>query len=115
MSCTTSPRHHSARCCSGCAPRRRGGGGCCYGAVMAARGGVLLLRVGDAGAGLRFHFTQWVDQAVMLTRGQGLVALHCRSIEQWRGLLGECGFHSRAEPMSHGTPFANVLLIALAI
>jgi len=43
------------------------------------------------------------------------VALHCRSIEQWRELLRECRFDSRAEPMSHGTPFANVLLIALAI
>jgi hypothetical protein len=51
----------------------------------------------------------------MLTRGQGLVALHCRSIEQWRQLLRDCGFDTRAEPMSHGTPFANVLLIALAI
>jgi SAM-dependent methyltransferase len=79
------------------------------------RGGLLLLRVGDAGAGLRFRFTRWVDQAVMLTRGQGLVALHCRSIEQWRQLLRDCGFDTRAEPMSHGTPFANVLLIALAI
>ena len=78
-------------------------------------GGLLLLRVGDADGGLRFHFTQWVDKAVLLTRGRGRVALHCRSIEQWRGLLCECGFDTRAEPMSHGTPFANVLLIALAI
>ena len=79
------------------------------------RGGLLLLRVGDADAGLRFHFTEWLDKAVMLTRGQGLVALHCRSVEQWRQLLCDCGFDTRAEPMSHGTPFANVLLIALAI
>jgi SAM-dependent methyltransferase len=79
------------------------------------RGGLLLLRVGDADAGLRFHFTRWVDQVVMLARGQGLVDLHCRSIEQWRQLLRDCGFDTRAEPMSHGTPFANVLLIALAI
>jgi SAM-dependent methyltransferase len=79
-------------------------------------GGLLLLRVGDADAGLRFHFTQWVDKAILLMRGRGRVALHCRSIEQWRQLLRECGFdNSRAEPMSHGTPFANVLLIALAI
>jgi len=79
------------------------------------RGGLLLLRVGDAGGGLRFHFTRWVDQSVMLTRGDDLGTLHYRSIAQWRQLLGECGFDSRAEPMSHGTPFANVLLIALAI
>jgi SAM-dependent methyltransferase len=79
------------------------------------RGGLLLLRVGDADAGLRFHFAQWVDKAVMLAHGHGRVDLHCRSIAQWRALLGECGFDTRAEPMSHGTPFANVLLIALAI
>jgi SAM-dependent methyltransferase len=79
------------------------------------RGGLLLLRVGDADAGLRFHFAQWVDKAVMLAHGHGRVDLHCRSIAQWRALLSECGFDTRAEPMSHGTPFANVLLIALAI
>jgi len=78
-------------------------------------GGLLLLRVSDASAGLRFRFTKWVDQAILLMRGHGRVGLHCRSIEQWRQLLSECGFDSRAEPMSHGTPFANVLLIALAI
>jgi SAM-dependent methyltransferase len=78
-------------------------------------GGLLLLRVGDAGGGLRFRCSQWVDKAILLMRGRGWVALHCRSIEQWRGLLRECGFYSRAEPMSHGTPFANVLLIALAV
>jgi SAM-dependent methyltransferase len=78
-------------------------------------GGLLLLRVGDADGGLRFHFTQWVDKAVLLARGRGRVALHCRSIEEWRGLLRECGFDSRVEPMSHDTPFANVVLIALAI
>lgn len=79
------------------------------------RGGLLLLRVSDADAGLRFRFTQWVDQVVMLARGDRPLTLHCRSIKQWRELLRECGFHSRAEPMSHGTPFANVLLIALAV
>jgi SAM-dependent methyltransferase len=78
-------------------------------------GGLLLLRVSDASGGLRFRFTQWVDQAMLLMRGYGRVDLHCRSIEKWRQLLGEYGFDTRAEPMSHGTPFANVLLIALAI
>jgi SAM-dependent methyltransferase len=77
-------------------------------------GGLLLLRVGDADGGLRFRFAQWVDQVIMVARGHRPAALHCRSIEQWRELLCECGFDSRAEPMSHGTPFANVLLIAHA-
>jgi len=77
-------------------------------------GGLLLLRVGDAGGGVRLRFTLWVDKLMLLARGQRALTLHCRSIEQWRELLHQCGFDSRAEPMSHGTPFANVLLIALA-
>jgi SAM-dependent methyltransferase len=76
--------------------------------------GLLLLRVGDAGSGLRFRYTQWVDLVVMLARGHSLVTLHCRKIEQWRALLQECGFDLEAMPMSRGTPFANVLLLAHA-
>src|ERR1700682_3581142 len=74
--------------------------------------GLLLLRVGDAGGGLRFRYGQWLDKGVMLLRGHGFVAQHCRSVAQWRALLRECGFDSKATPMSQGTPFANVLLIA---
>jgi SAM-dependent methyltransferase len=79
------------------------------------RGGVLLLRVGDAAAGLRFRFTFLVDRLVLLARGRGLARLHCHGVAEWRALLRECGFDSRAEPMSDGTPFANVLLVARAI
>ena len=75
-------------------------------------GGLLLLRVGDASAGLRFRYSQWVDKAVMLIRGHSLVTTHCRSIPQWRDLLQDCGFEVQAAPMSEGTPFANVLLMA---
>ena len=76
--------------------------------------GLLLLRVGDAGAGLRFRYGQWSDKLVMLLRGHSIVTQHCRSTVEWRVLLKECGFDSEAKPMSHGTPFANVLLIAHA-
>src|SRR5260221_2833930 len=76
--------------------------------------GLLLLRVGDAGGGLRFRYGQWSDKLVMLLRGHSIVAQHCRSVAQWRALLRECGFDSEAKPMSQGTPFANVLLIAHA-
>jgi SAM-dependent methyltransferase len=76
--------------------------------------GLLLLRVGDAGGGLRFHYGQWSDRLVMLLRGHAIAAQHCRSLAQWRTVLRECGFDSEAKPMSHGTPFANVLLIAHA-
>jgi SAM-dependent methyltransferase len=76
--------------------------------------GLLLLRVGDAAGGLRFRYGQWSDRLVMLLRGHAWVALHCRSVTQWRILLRDCGFDSEAKPMSRGTPFANVLLIAHA-
>jgi SAM-dependent methyltransferase len=77
--------------------------------------GLLLLRIGDAGAGLRFRYGQWSDRLVMLLRGHSLVTQHCRSVAQWRAVLRECGFDSEAKPMSQGTPFANVLLIAHAM
>ena len=76
--------------------------------------GLLLLRVGDASGGLRFRYGQWSDRLVMLLRGHAPAPQHCRSITQWRALLRECGFDSEVKPMSQGTPFANVLLIAHA-
>jgi cyclopropane fatty-acyl-phospholipid synthase-like methyltransferase len=77
-----------------------------------ASSGLLLLRVGDRAGGLRFRFSRWVDRAALLARGHGLPPLNCRSIAQWRSLLQECGFESESMPMSQGTPFANVMLIA---
>jgi hypothetical protein len=76
------------------------------------RSGLLLLRVGDADGGLRFRCSRWNDQVVMLMRGHGRALLHCRGVRAWRALLKDCGFDSAVLPMSHGTPFANVLLIA---
>jgi len=76
--------------------------------------GLLLLRVGDADGGWRFRYSQWVDKVVMLIRGHSLVTTHCRGIGDWRELLRDCGFDVDATPMSAGTPFANVLLIAHA-
>jgi SAM-dependent methyltransferase len=75
-------------------------------------GGVLLLRVGDAAAGLPFRFSNWVDWTVALARGHGATRFHCRSVAQWRSALEALGFTVQAEPMSRGTPFANVLLSA---
>jgi cyclopropane fatty-acyl-phospholipid synthase-like methyltransferase len=82
-------------------------------AALPARG-LLLLRIGDAAGGLRFRYSQWVDKLVMLLRGHTTVATHCRSADQWRELLRECGFEVEIMPMSQGTSFANVLLIAHA-
>jgi SAM-dependent methyltransferase len=74
--------------------------------------GLLLLRVGDADGGLRFRYSQWTDRIIMRLRGHGWVRTHTRSLSQWRVLLQQCGFASAALPMSMGTPFANVLLVA---
>jgi 2-polyprenyl-3-methyl-5-hydroxy-6-metoxy-1,4-benzoquinol methylase len=83
-------------------------------AALPARG-LLLLRVADAGGSLRFRYGQWIDSLAMLLRAHSLVHQHCRSVAQWRALLRECRFDSEIKPMSQGTPFANVLLIAHAI
>jgi SAM-dependent methyltransferase len=74
--------------------------------------GLLLLRIGDAGGGLPFRVSNWVDRVVVLLRGQGWERLFCRPLQQWLDLLAELGFNTTAIPMSAETPFANVLLVA---
>ncbi len=76
--------------------------------------GLLLLRVSDAGAGVRHRYTRWVDRAVMLSRGHNWAASHWRDLGEWQSLLRQCGFESETQPMSAGTPFANVLIVAHA-
>jgi len=75
-------------------------------------GGVLLLRIGDASAGLRFRIGKCVDQTAGFLQGRGCVRLHCRPLLEWIGLLDRLGFRTDAIPMSSHTPFANVLLVA---
>ena len=74
--------------------------------------GVLILRVGDAAAGLRFRFSRWVDQAVLLARGDGWSGLHCRSLSDWRTALAERGFTSQVVPLPRRAFSADVLLLA---
>lgn len=74
--------------------------------------GLLLLRVGDAAGGVRFTFSKAVDQTVALARRRRWIRLECRPLRAWERLLSSCGFRTHALPMSHGTPFVNVLLRA---
>jgi len=74
--------------------------------------GTLLLRVGNADGGWGFRWSQWVDRTVMFLRGHGRVRLHCRRLADWQQALEALGFRVEAIPMSAGTPFANVLLVA---
>jgi hypothetical protein len=72
-------------------------------------GGLLLLREADAGAGLAFLATQWSERLLEVLRGRLRNRLHYRSAAEWSGLLESLGFSVAEEPMSAGTPFANVL------
>jgi SAM-dependent methyltransferase len=76
-----------------------------------APGGRLLLRVGDAADRRGFAISQWVDRTVTRIRGHRHAPTWGRPLREWTALLLSLGFIVRTEPMSRGTPFANVLLI----
>jgi len=75
-------------------------------------GGRLLLRIGDAASRCGFWTSQWVDALVTFVRGHRVVPQYGRTLAQWIAQLESLGFVVKSEPMSRGTPFANVLLIA---
>jgi SAM-dependent methyltransferase len=81
-----------------------------HGALTAA--GVLLLRVADAAGGVGFVLGNLVDRLMLLAGGCGIKRLYCRTTGEWRALLSATGFDSEIMPMSGGTPFANVLIVA---
>lgn len=75
-------------------------------------GGRLLLRVGDADSRRGFVVSQWVDRIVTMVRGHRVPPTYGRPLRDWIALLQQHGFAVRPLPMSEGTPFANVLLVA---
>ena len=77
-------------------------------------GGLLLMRVADAHAGLRFRFGSLVDRLVCRFRGLHLRRLHARPLAEWTRILDQLGFAVAVRQMSAGTPFANSLLVARA-
>jgi SAM-dependent methyltransferase len=77
--------------------------------------GRLLLRVGDAAQRRGFLVSQWVDQLVTWVRGHRVPPTYGRSVPAWRALLEQLGFEVQPVPMSEGTPFANVLLVAAKV
>jgi SAM-dependent methyltransferase len=74
-------------------------------------GGVLLMREADAASGPAFHVTRWSERVLELARGRARSRLVYRAAAEWKALLGSIGFTVTAEPMSAGTPFANVLFV----
>jgi trans-aconitate methyltransferase len=77
-----------------------------------APGGVLVMRVADASPSLRFRYTEAVDRVVTRLRGQAVKRLYSVPLAQRRRQLEGHGFRVEERPMSEGTPFANVLLVA---
>jgi SAM-dependent methyltransferase len=77
-----------------------------------APGGILLLRVADAGSGIRFTIGKYIDQTVLLTHHHRAPRVYCRPLPEWLEVLARTGFDSTTLPMSAGTPFANMMLIA---
>jgi SAM-dependent methyltransferase len=76
--------------------------------------GRLLLRVGDMASRRGFAVSQWVDRVVTTVRGHRVPPTWGRPVSDWTRLLQGLGFTVQAVPMSQGTPFANVLLVAQA-
>jgi SAM-dependent methyltransferase len=74
--------------------------------------GLLILRIGDAGGGWGFKVSNWVDSVVFFMRGHKSSRLYCRTLSEWTGVLQKIGFQVETKPMSEGTPFANVLMLA---
>ena len=72
----------------------------------------LLLRVGDAASERGYRISQWVDRTVTRVRGHRVAPTWGRPLAEWTALLDRMGFSVRSMPMSQGTPFANVLLVA---
>jgi len=81
-------------------------------AAALAPGGLLLVRETDSGAGFAFRVTRWSEILAGALRGEFAQRLHYRSAVQWIAELAGRGFSVRVEPMSEGTPFANVLFVA---
>ena len=77
-----------------------------------APNGRLLLRIGDMASARGFAVSQWVDRVVTMVRGHTVPPTWGRSVAEWLALLQRLGFAAQPVPMSEGTPFANVLLVA---
>lgn len=77
-----------------------------------APGGSLLLRVADAQPTWRFRATIAIDRASLRLRGRRPGPYHCRPLTEWIARLQAIGWQIEPRPMSGGTPFANVLLVA---
>jgi SAM-dependent methyltransferase len=77
-----------------------------------APGGLFLFRICDMDGGWTARLTRAGDHFATLTKGGLPRRLHGRSAPDWKRALERLGLSVTAEPMSEGTPFANVLFTA---
>jgi SAM-dependent methyltransferase len=75
-------------------------------------GGYLVLRVADATPSMRFRWTAFVDRLITRMRGQRQRKLYWRPLAGWREHLQRRRLKVTTVPMSSGTFFANVVLLA---
>jgi len=70
------------------------------------------VREPDAAAGVRFLVTRSAERLAAMARGGWRQRFHYRATADWVGLFESHGLEVSMQPMSRGTPFANVLLEA---
>jgi SAM-dependent methyltransferase len=75
-------------------------------------GGRLLLRIADAACRKRYAWGLFVDRVAARLRGHRAAPVFGHPLAQWEALLQRLGFRVTSVPMSRGTLFANVMLIA---
>jgi len=75
-------------------------------------GALLLVREADAAAGWRFRMVRLGNRLTAFLRGHWRQTFAFRTAAEWRSTLADLGFDVEIAPMSKGTPFANVLLVA---
>ena len=75
-------------------------------------GGVILLRVGDTSARLRYRFGLWIDRFTSLLHGGGFGCLHGRPLSAWTATLLGLGLDVQSCSMNGRGPFANRLIVA---
>lgn len=75
-------------------------------------GGMLLLREADADAGWRFATTRSAERLMAVLRGHFRQRFHFRGRAAWEELTRAAGLVVDSQPMSEGTPYGNVLLVA---
>jgi uncharacterized protein (DUF2062 family)/trans-aconitate methyltransferase len=77
-------------------------------------GGLVVIREADAAAGWRFVMTRLGERICAIFRGRPRQRFAYRSAEEWGGIVTSHGLEVTKRPMSAGTPFGNVLVVARA-